>query len=181
MKETQPNDDSKQSTPIVSKAVFIWSLIAIVSFLLMFIAILLSDQWGGMRYVLTYCAVLSHLSLLPIVAALPAPVWSKAGGFAWSIFDTILVVASLHGISDSIVMPLRLGLHTVAAVWPLGVALTSTGFIRWAGYSLTITMGIVPLLGALVPPSTVFIVMPFVLIWLIAIALKFKNQIRNDP
>ena len=176
MQKQTSNEIINHSSDGFSPNAFIWTWIAIASFVVMFISIGLLEKWQGIKYVLTYSAVLSHLSLLPVVAALHAPPWAKVGGYTWAVFDTILVVASLHGVSDSIASPLRLGLHVVAAVWPLGVALTSNGFIRWAGYALAITIGIIPLLGSLVPPYTVFIVMPFIFIWLGTIAWKLRKN-----
>jgi hypothetical protein len=32
----------------------------------------------------------SHLVLLPVVAVLPAPVWARAGGYAWIAIDVML-------------------------------------------------------------------------------------------
>ncbi len=143
-----------------------WATISFVLFIIMFASFGMKDKWVGMNFIIAYAAVSSHLALLPVIAALRSPTWAKVGGYTWAMFDTILAVAALNGVLDDTIFPYRLGLHVAVSVWPLGVALNNTGAIRWAGFALAAAMGIVPLLGSLVPPETMFIAMPFVFIWL---------------
>ncbi|MGC3992841.1 MAG: hypothetical protein QM779_01705 [Propionicimonas sp.] len=57
-----------------------------------------------------------HLLLLPAVAALPAPAWATAAGFAWMLLDVVLDGAELAG-STIDARPLRDGVHLLACVW----------------------------------------------------------------
>ena len=171
--ETQKTSETMENT---SRNAFIWTIIATIGFLGMFMSFGFAEKSEDMKYVLTFFAVLSHLALLPITASLTAPSWAKVGGYSWAIVDTILAIATLHGVDENIIKPMRLGMHTAVAVWPLGVGLANKGFIRWAGYSLAITIGVVPLLGKLVPPELMFIAAPFIFIFLGAIAWKFNKQ-----
>jgi len=135
-------------------------------------------------YALTIVSIISFVGSMflfglteriPVVIALPAPTWAKIGGYTLAVVDTTLFVAALHGLPETVITPLRYGAHVVAALWPLGVALTSTGFIRIPGYALAAAYASIPLLGALLPASANFIVVPLFLIWLGAVAWKLKH------
>ena len=169
-------DGITKTAQITPRTALIWTIIAIIGFLGMFFSFGFVEESEAMKYVLTYFAVLGHLALIPITYALAAPTWAKIGGYSWAIVDTILSIATLHGANDNVIQPLRLGMHTLIAVWPLGVAITSKGFIRWAGYLLAATIGVVPLLGKLVPSEIMFIAAPFIFIFLGAVAWKFKTE-----
>lgn len=75
-----------------------------------------------------------HVLMLPAVAALPAPSWAVAAGFAWMLLDLVLEGAGLAGTTLD-VRPLREGVHLAASVWVLaagwtggfGLALAGTG------------------------------------------------------
>lgn len=73
-----------------------------------------------------------HLLMLPAVAALPAPHWGIAAGFAWMLLDVMLDTADLAGTPVD-VRPFRKGVHVVAAVW-----LVSAG---WSGDTLLALVG----------------------------------------
>lgn len=166
----QTEGSSKQSAQ--------WATIAFVLNVILFASFGMKDKWEGMNFIIAYAAVGSHLALLPVIATLRSPTWAKVGGYTWAMFDTILAVASLNGITDDAIFPYRLGLHAAVAVWPLGVALHNKGVLRWAGFALALTIGIVPLIGPLVPPQTMFIALPFIFIWLGVIIWTFrKNKI----
>jgi hypothetical protein len=169
-------DITTKTAEITSRAALTWTMIAIIGFLGMFISFGFAEKSESMKYVLTYFAVLSHLALIPITIALAAPGWAKLGGYSWAIVDVILAIATLHDADNHIIQPMRLGMHTLIAIWPLGVAIANKGFIRWAGYSLAATIGIVPLLGKLVPSELMFIAAPFIFIFLGAAAWKFKKE-----
>ncbi|MDR1807921.1 MAG: hypothetical protein LBR33_08440 [Propionibacteriaceae bacterium] len=65
------------------------------------------------------CGLAYHALMLPAVAALPAPAWAEAAGFAWMLADMALEVAGLAGAAID-AGPIREGLHLVACLWLLG-------------------------------------------------------------
>ncbi len=164
------------STEFSSKQAAQWGVSAFVLFFIMFASFTLKDKWDGINFIIAYAGVGSHLALLPLIAVLRAPSWAKIGGYTWVMVDTILFVAALNGVADETIFPCRLGLHVAAATWPLGVALTNTKALRWAGFALAAALGIVPLLGSLVPPQAIFITMPFIFIWLGVIIWTLRKQ-----
>jgi hypothetical protein len=147
-----------------------------VGFFVLFLSFGFINKWSGVIYITSWSAVLSHLSLLPVVAALPAPAWARVGGYTWAVFDTILAIATLHGVPIASITPWRLGLHVAAAIWPLGAALTNTGAVRWAGFLLSGALGVVPLLGPSLPPEAMMIAVPFIFLWLGVVGWKLKKS-----
>jgi len=158
-----------------ARSAYALTIVSIISFVGSMFLFGLTEQMEGAIYLFTLFAVVAHLALIPVVIALPAPTWAKIGGYTLAVVDTTLFVAALHGLPETVVTPLRYGAHVVAALWPLGVALTSTGFIRIPGYALAAAYASIPLLGALLPASANFIVVPLFLIWLGAVAWKLKH------
>jgi hypothetical protein len=61
-----------------------------------------------------------HLLLLPAVAALPAPDWVRAAGFAWMLIDAVLNGAALHGLPEQTGDALRQGVHVLSSLWVVG-------------------------------------------------------------
>jgi hypothetical protein len=154
---------------------YVWTIVSIISFAGSIVLFGLTERWEGAIYLFTIAAVVAHLALIPVVIALPAPTWAKIGGYTLAVVDTILFVAALHGLPETVINPFRYGAHVAAALWPLGVALTSAGFIRIPGYALASAYAGIPLLGALIPTSANFIVVPLFLIWLGAVAWKLRR------
>jgi hypothetical protein len=77
-----------------------------------------------------------HLLLLPVVAALPAPLWAKAAGLAWMLFDIALDGGAVAGLSDEVSGPIRQGVHIIASVWVVMAGLTTGGWLAVAGLLL---------------------------------------------
>jgi len=65
-----------------------------------------------------------HLLMLPAVAALPAPDWAKAAGFAWMLADVVLDGAAFVGLPNGTGDSLRQGVHVLSAVWVLAAGWT---------------------------------------------------------
>ena len=151
-----------------------WAVISMIAFAVMFGSFGFAGKISGIIYVTAWAAVLSHLALLPVVAAFPAPPWAKVGGYSWAVFDTILNIVALNGAPMETIMPWRLGLHVAVAVWPLGAAITNTGIVRWIGILFAASLAIVPLLGPGAPPQAMFIAVPFIFLWLGVCAWKLR-------
>jgi hypothetical protein len=176
MKNEQLKEMNSESTEFSSKQGAQWAIISFVLFFIMFASFSLKGKLDGINFIIAYAGVGSHLALLPLISVLRCKTWAKVGGYTWAIVDIILFVAALNGLADETIFPCRLGLHVVAATWPLGVALTNTKALRWAGFALAAALGIVPLLGSLVPPQAIFVTMPFIFIWLGVIIWKLRKS-----
>ncbi len=95
----------------------------------------------------TMFALIFHLAMLPVIAALPAPAWAKASGFTWVVADNMLVMLTYYGAGADIVPPLRMGVHLTTATWILGASWNQTGAFRWVGFLVMLAMGGVSLIG----------------------------------
>jgi hypothetical protein len=151
------------------------SLLSFACFVAMFLSFAALQTFPQIIYLSTVLAIAFHVALLPIVAAIPAIGWTRVGGYTWVVADIILAVAGLNGVPIATIEPLRFGVHVALVMWPIGIAFANSGFLRWASWGFAITTGTVPLLGTLVPPSTRFIGMPFVVLWYVAIILALRR------
>ncbi|MHA4811460.1 hypothetical protein ACX0G9_25390 [Flavitalea flava] len=166
------------ASEISYKSAFKWSIATLVSFIALFLSFPLMHKFPNVLYLSTVIAVIFHFTLLPLIAAMPAPAWAKMGGFTWVFVDIILAVASVNGVSNEILEPMRGGVHVALIVWPFGIAIINKGFIRWVSIVFALSIGIVPLFGKLLPPTARFIAIPFILTWFIAIILEFRKLKR---
>lgn len=119
--------------------------------------------------------VLAHVALLPVVATLAAPLWARAGGYAWALGDVILNVAALNANATpgdatfTLVMALRYGLHVCAGVWLLGAAASTSGLTRAANAVLAVALGGFSFVAPFVPAWALYPVMVLVVLWLVAL------------
>jgi hypothetical protein len=116
----------------------------------------------------------SHLVLLPVVAAMPAPEWARAAGYGWLVIDTMLSVAAVNGLDPNLAGMLRLGGHASSALWMATAAQQSKGAVRAIGWPLAVVL-MVHAFGARWLPAWVSFP-PFVMIpvWLVCIAVRLK-------
>ena len=119
----------------------------------------------------------SHLVLLPVVAALPAPGWARAGGYAWIAIDVMLNVASVNGADAGMIAALRLGGHVPAGLWMAMAGLQTGSGVRALGLPLGIVLILHAFASPWVPPWVLFI--PFVLIpiWLAIVGGFVSRQV----
>jgi hypothetical protein len=157
-----------------------WSIVCFVAFLAMFVSFPLLQKFPNVIYLSTILAIVFHISLLPMVVAMPAPAWTKIGGYTWAVVDIILAVAGLNGVPNVTIEPLRFGVHVTLVIWPIGIAMVNAGFIRWASVLFAITTGAVPLFGTNVPAQARFIGLPFIIMWFIAMMLTFRKLKTNN-
>lgn len=92
-----------------------------------------------------YFGVFFHLSLLCLIARLPAPDWSRAAGYGWVVIDVMAGVLVINDVPEEFSGAVRLGGHVLAGMWiapcaaysarwPVRICGAVTGF--WlAGYS----------------------------------------------
>lgn len=152
-----------------------WSLVSFGCFVAMFLSFAALQRFPDAIYLSTVLAIAFHVALLPVVVAMPAIGWTKIGGYTWVAVDIILAAAGLNGAPSSTIEPLRLGVHVVLAMWPIGIAFANRGFLKWASWGFAMTTGTVPLLGTLVPPTTRLVGMPFIVLWFVAVILTFRH------
>lgn len=95
----------------------------------------------------TAFALIFHLAMLPVIAALPAPTWAKASGFTWVVVDNMLVLLSFYSAGGEIVTPLRMGVHLATATWIFGASMAHVGAFRWVGFLTVLAMAGVSLIG----------------------------------
>src|SRR5262249_23715817 len=66
--------------------------------------------------------VIFHLSLLPVIAAMPAPEWARGSAYVWVVVDNVIVFMSYFGAGADLVTPMRMGVHLAAATWLVGAS-----------------------------------------------------------
>jgi hypothetical protein len=152
------------------------SIISFVFLILMFISFSQLETFPDIIYLSTLFAIGFHIALLPMIAVMPAIIWTKIGGYIWVTMDIILAVAGLNGVPDSTIQAFRFGVHVVLVIWPIGIAFSNTGLLRWTCWAFAITTGVFPLMGPLAPPTAHFAGLPFIIAWYIAMILKFKEM-----
>ncbi|MCV2394348.1 hypothetical protein OEB99_08505 [Actinotalea sp. M2MS4P-6] len=117
-----------------------------------------------------------HLLLLPAVAALPAPAWAVAAGFAWMLLDTMLEGAQLAGATTD-VKPLRDGVHVIAMAWLIPAGLTGGGVLAVAGTALALAFAARLALAARRAPAPVWLLRlnaALNVIWMVCVAVALR-------
>jgi len=94
-----------------------------------------------------------HLSLLPVVAALDAPEWAKASGYAWIAIDNMLNVMTYFGVDGELITPMRMGVHFAAASWIGGASMSAAGTRRVVGLLAALALVGASLVGPFVPAA----------------------------
>lgn len=82
---------------------------------------------------LAVLAVAQHLVVFPVVAALPAPRWARAGAYAWLVFDMGTDLLQLGGASKSVYLVIRLAVNVLAALWIASASWRARGAMRSIG------------------------------------------------
>lgn len=93
---------------------------------------------------------LFHLSLLPVIAAMPAPEWARGSGYGWVVVDNVIVFMSYFGVGAELVTPMRMGVHLAAATWLVGASGAASGAFRWVGWAGAFAFVAVSAIGPIV-------------------------------
>ena len=120
--------------------------------------------------------VSSHLVLLPVVAALPAPGWARAGGYAWIAIDTMLNVASINGADAVMIAALRLGGHVPAGLWMVVAAQQTGGAVGALGIPLGVVLAIHAFASPWIPAWVLFIPFVSIPVWLTIVGRHFARK-----
>lgn len=165
-----------QAYEMTVSSAYKWSVFAFLSFIGLFLTFPLLKIFPDIIYLSSLLAVAFHVGILPLVLIIPAPTWTKIGGFTWVAADIILVGAGLNGIPLTTVESFRSGVHIMLVIWPIGIAMVNSGFLKWSSIGFAITTGVIPLFGGLLSPQVRFIGLPFILMWWIAVILYLKRH-----
>jgi hypothetical protein len=118
----------------------------------------------------------SHLVLLPVVAAMPAPEWARAAGYGWLVIDTMLNVAAVNGLDPGIAGALRLGGHASSALWMATAAQNSRGAVRIIGWPLAIVLMFHAFASPWLPMWVIFPPFVTIPIWLVCIGRSLQRS-----
>jgi hypothetical protein len=114
-------------------------------------------------------AVAEHLILFPVIAALPAPGWSRAAGYGWLVLDIATDIMQLGGVPKLSYLSLRYGANITAALWIASASWQARGTVRIIGWIVAFTLALysfiafVPLAFLILVPSLVLLPLWFVL------------------
>lgn len=119
-------------------------------------------------------SIVYHISLAPVIAALPAPEWVKMAGYFWVFVDSLIDVAIINKLSEEKAWILRLGAHLPASVWIIGCSIGMVSWGLWTGVS----MGVLLCMHAIIDPQILSVskfklaifVLPMMAVWLCLIA-----------
>ncbi|WP_334173744.1 hypothetical protein [Sinomonas sp.] len=100
---------------------------------------------------LAVLAVAQHLVVFPVVAALPAPRWSRAAAYTWLPLDMLTDLAQLVGAPQSLYLPVRLAVNILAAAWIASASWTAPGTVRGIGLFVALDTAAYSCLGLFFP------------------------------
>lgn len=115
-------------------------------------------------------AVAEHLILFPVIAALPAPDWSRAAGYGWLVLDIATDIMQLGGVPKLSYLSLRYGANIAAAIWIASASWQARGAIRIIGGIVAFTLALysfiafIPLAFVILVPSLILLPLWFVLV-----------------
>ncbi len=89
---------------------------------------------------LALLAVVEHLLLLPVIAALPAPSWARAGGYGWLVLDIATDIMQVNGAVKLTYLTLRYGANIAAALWIASASWRATRPMRVIGVIVAFTL-----------------------------------------
>jgi hypothetical protein len=120
-----------------------------------------------------------HFALLPVISALPAPLWAKGSGYAWVVVDNMLLMLTLYSTGVEIIDPLRWGIHLATATWIFGASLTQQGVSRWIGFIVAFGMTGASLGGAFDETALELLMRvagPALIVWLIMAGVRLGKS-----
>lgn len=144
----------------------ICAYVGIVAFIIMMVL-----KRRGMFLASNYVGVGFHISLLPLVAELPAPEWVKMAGYFWLFLDAAIGVAEIGSIEPAIAWNLRMGAHVATGIWIGGVSLHQPTAPLVVGIILGLWMGVHALVAPFVPKKILFVSGPLMVVWLALISV----------
>jgi hypothetical protein len=109
------------------------------------------DTAATVAILLGVLAILQHLVVFPIVAALPAPTWARVAGYTWLVVDMMTDLLQVGGAPTSIYLVARLVINLVAALWVATASLSGTGAVRIIGVIVAVDFACYSLLAGFFP------------------------------
>lgn len=159
--------NAKKSNP--SPLAFTAAILFSIRFLFFFLPKPLSNGVQDGTILGAILAVAEHMILLPVIAALPAPQWSKAAGYGWVVIDMATDIMALNGIDSAIFISLRYGGHISAAVWFAVASWNQKGAIRYFGLLTAINLGSYSFVSHIAPPVILAPLSIWMIVWLILV------------
>lgn len=146
----------------------IWAAVSAIAWIGMFAA-----KGSGYHFLGNCLGLVYHLSLAPVVFALPVVAWAKMAGYVWIFSDSTLDVAGINGMDEANIWALRMGVHISAAIWIIGLSLGFRTIPLIVGLMLGGSLGIYAIVAPFVS-QTLFglTVFPLMALWLGLIVFK---------
>lgn len=96
---------------------------------------------GAPEWVNNLTGIFFHLSMVFVVARIPAPEWARASAYAWLTLDIACGVMLYSGVEFETAWPIRLGGHLFAAIWMITISiLIRSWWIRTVGLVTAINL-----------------------------------------
>lgn len=92
-------------------------------------------------------ALMFHVVMFVVVAALPAREWAVHAGYGWLALGVASSVMLLQGGPEATATPLRLGGQVLAAMWVAAASWVAGGSMRALGFVAALTLAGAPLLA----------------------------------
>lgn len=127
---------------------------------------------AGVVLVTAVDAIAFHLLLFPVVAALPAPDWGRAGGYGWLVIDIATNVMAINGVAAGTINGMRLGGHIAACLWIATAAASARGWTRGVGFVTVAALGLYSFIAPYVPPAAIMPAMLLVGAWVLLSARR---------
>jgi hypothetical protein len=114
-------------------------------------------------------AIMQHLVVFPIVAALPAPRWAQGAAYIWLVIDMGTDLAQLGGAPKSVYLIARLIVNLLATLWFAVASWRQRGVMRGIGLFVAADTALYSLLAGVVSWAFVVTIPSLVLlpIWFV--------------
>ncbi|WP_157507081.1 hypothetical protein [Ktedonobacter racemifer] len=140
----QPEAVAGKTRRVVGRVAYISAGLWIVRLLAFFVPALRDASPSGAPLLSELFCVLgiaTHMTLLPVVDALPGPRWGKAAGYGWIAIDMATEIMQLNGVPHATYIALKYGGHISAAVWFATASWRQKGTMRVVGLLLALVLG----------------------------------------
>ena len=165
-------DQQDADTTLASRG----ALLAAALFVALIVLFSIGSTTRSALLLIAVVAITGHLVLFPTIVVAPASAWARPAGYGWVIVDVMLNGATLNGVDNALVMPLRLGGHFLAALWIANCAASARGAVRPVGLVLAALLAGHALVARWSPDWAIY--PPFLLMpaWLLLLGLQLRRR-----
>lgn len=132
----------------------------------LFAALFLAFGASPSSLIVPVLGVAAHVTLFPVVAALPAPSWARQAGYGWLIIDIVSNVMSINGADPALATAVRYGGHISAAIWIGFASWQAKGSPRLVGIPLAFVLGGYSLVAPWVSGAVIIVAFLLIIAWL---------------